>query len=212
MSGEHQTLVSRRRRAQLYADARLRDPSRQDFVTRGAVANEGFILGRTRNLQRATATATPPSERRFSRSLLRRKRIRESLRSLARSHAPLRRRREIESRLTAPCAANRPAWPRRTSASAALAAQKARPPNENQGKRRRRRARSGGGGLVGSNRGLFCQCSLVHEVTKSWCEGRLERSTSSGRRRERDLRWGSDTAIVVGHTFPSFRQSSRVNR
>ena len=61
MSGEHQTLVSRRRRAQLYADARLRDPSRQDFVTRGAVASEGFILGRTRNLQRATATATPPS-------------------------------------------------------------------------------------------------------------------------------------------------------
>ena len=208
MSGEHQTLVSRRRRAQLYADARLRDPSRQDFVTRGAVASEGFILGRTRNLQRATATATPPSG--ASRALS----CAESAfaKVCARSHAPLRRRREIESRLTAPCAANRPAWPRRTSASAALAAQKARPPNENQGKRRRRRARSGGGGLVGSNRGLFCQCSLVHEVTKSWCEGRLERSTSSGRRRERDLRWGSDTAIVVEHTFPSFRQSSRVNR
>ena len=57
-------------------------------MTRGAVASEGFILGRTRNLQRATATATPPSERRFSRSLLRRKRIRESLRSLARSTPP----------------------------------------------------------------------------------------------------------------------------
>ena len=128
--------------------------------------------------------------------------------------------REIESRrrrrLTAPRAANRPAWPRRTAASAEgeEARQRRRPPNENQAKRRRR-ARSG---PVGSNRGLFCQCSLVHEAGKSWCqktETEERKSSSSGRGSGRGLRCGSDTA---NDTFPfftaipfSFRQISEVN-
>ena len=117
--------------------------------------------------------------------------------------------REIESRrrrrLTAPRAANRPAWPRRTAASAEgeEARQRRRPPNENQAKRRRR-ARSG---PVGSNRGLFCQCSLVHEAGKSWCQEKKEieteerKSSSSGRGSGRGLRCGSDTA---NDTYISF--------
>ena len=98
---------------------------------------------------------------------------------------------------TAPCAANRPAWPRRTSEEEEGEAR--RPPNENQGKRRRRSGFSG----LGSNRGLFCQCSLVHEVGKSWCERqekekkKTEESSSFGRRRGRGLRWGSDTAPLL---------------
>ena len=185
-------------------------------------------------MQRATATAVvaaaPTTRSPARRPLLplplsvvgggRRKRIRESLRSLAR-RSPLR---EIESRrrrLTAPRAANRPAWPRRTAASAEGEEARRRPPNENQAKRRRRakRARSG---PVGSNRGLFCQCSLVHEAGKSWCQEKKEeteteekKSSSSGRGSGRGLRCGSDTAF---ETFPSFtvisfpfRQSSEAN-
>ena len=129
--------------------------------------------------------------------------------------------REIESRrrrrLTAPRAANRPAWPRRTAAEGEEARQRRRPPNENQAKRRRR-ARRARSGPVGSNRGLFCQCSLVHEAGKSWCqetETEERKSSSSGRGSGRGLRCGSDTA---NDTFPSltaisssFRQSVEVN-
>ena len=164
-------------------------------------------------MQRATATAVaaPTTRSPARRPLLlplplsvggRRKRIRESLRSPA-ARSPLR---EIESRLTAPRAANRPAWPRRTAAAASAEGEEARqrrPPNENQAKRRAKRARSG---PVGSNRGLFCQCSLVHEAGKSWCQEKSEeteteerKSSSSGRGSGRGLRCGSDTAF---ETFP----------
>ena len=164
-------------------------------------------------MQRATATAaattTPPPPRPLARSLLLfsgRPPLSPSAesafakvcaRSLARS-APTSAAASRNRVQTAPCAANRPAWPRRTSEEG----EARRPPNENQGKRRTRRNCFSG---LGSNRGLFCQCSLVHEVGKSWCERQekkekkktTEGSSSFGRRRGRGLRWGSDTAAPL---------------
>ena len=167
---------------------------------RGCV-KETASFERGRNLQRATATAatTTRPERESAKPAFqpphgRRKRIRESLRSTLTSSSS---RNRVQ---TAPCAANRPAWPRRTSEEEEGEAR--RPPNENQGKRRRR---SGSFSGLGSNRGLFCQCSLVHEVGKSWqCERRRktkEEKKTFGRRRGRGLRCGSDTAAGPNTQF-----------
>ena len=166
---------------------------------RGCV-KETASFERGRNLQRATATAatTTRPERESAKPAFqpphgRRKRIRESLRSTLTSSSS---RNRVQ---TAPCAANRPAWPRRTGAAAAA---RRRPRNENQASRGRRTTTTSG---LGSNRGLFCQCSLVHEVGKSWqCERRRktkEEKKTFGRRRGRGLRCGSDTAAGPNTQF-----------